>query len=312
MEDKNKKRKKGWFVQTGQKRSFDGKKGILITCNKNTEKMSMRELFNLFSEYAEKLYPDLDHEISNANETEQKDTSIEEELQKEIEELKNEQQNKGTKKKNFESYDTGCSGMWFMAINSDVIEPVAFVKSIFDDIEKTKETKTRFTHRMIPVSNTCVAKDAQIMKMAKQMVDPIFNSGDPPKTFAILAKTRNNNDLKKMLLIKDIFQLVNHDNKVDLKNPEWSIIVEVIKKTCCMCITQEYNRYRKFNIRFPEENVKKATGKRSKEEMQNQNSEEQDAEPKKLKQDISTTESVVLESKTIPEALPQEIENTVL
>jgi tRNA acetyltransferase TAN1 len=41
---------------------------------------------------------------------------------------------------------------------------------------------------------------------------------------------------------------MNPENKVDLTNPELTIIVEVIKTVCCLSVVPDYALYRKYNL----------------------------------------------------------------
>lgn len=41
---------------------------------------------------------------------------------------------------------------------------------------------------------------------------------------------------------------LNPKNKVDLTNPELTIIVEVIKAVCCLSVVRDYTLYRKYNV----------------------------------------------------------------
>ena len=51
---------------------------------------------------------------------------------------------------------------------------------------------------------------------------------------------------------------LNPKNKVDLTNPELTIIVEVIKAVCCLSVVKDYTLYRKYNV---QEVVKEDTPK---------------------------------------------------
>ena len=51
---------------------------------------------------------------------------------------------------------------------------------------------------------------------------------------------------------------MNPENKVDLTNPELTIIVEVIKTVCCLSVVPDYSLYRKYNL---QEVVKEDTPK---------------------------------------------------
>lgn len=41
---------------------------------------------------------------------------------------------------------------------------------------------------------------------------------------------------------------MNPENKVDLTNPELSIIVEIIKSVCCVSVVRDYTLFRKYNL----------------------------------------------------------------
>lgn len=51
---------------------------------------------------------------------------------------------------------------------------------------------------------------------------------------------------------------LNPKNKVDLTNPELTIIVEVIKAVCCVSVVKDYALFRKYNV---QEVVKEDTAK---------------------------------------------------
>lgn len=41
---------------------------------------------------------------------------------------------------------------------------------------------------------------------------------------------------------------MNPLNKVDLTNPELSIIIEIIKSVCCVSVVTDYTLFRKYNL----------------------------------------------------------------
>lgn len=60
------------------------------------------------------------------------------------------------------------------------------------------------------------------------------------------------------LTIAGLVGKLNPKNKVDLTNPELTIIVEVIKAVCCLSVVKDYTLYRKYNV---QEVVKEDTPK---------------------------------------------------
>ena len=59
----------------------------------------------------------------------------------------------------------------------------------------------------------------------------------------------NKTDLSLWFLnIAGLVGKLNPKNKVDLTNPELTIIVEVIKAVCCISVVKDYTLYRKYNV----------------------------------------------------------------
>lgn len=46
----------------------------------------------------------------------------------------------------------------------------------------------------------------------------------------------------------DIVAFKNVQHKVDLKNAELSVVVEIIKGLCCLTVLPDYNELKKFNL----------------------------------------------------------------
>lgn len=41
---------------------------------------------------------------------------------------------------------------------------------------------------------------------------------------------------------------LNPENKVDLNNPQYTIVVEIIKNVCCLSVVRDYVLFRKYNL----------------------------------------------------------------
>lgn len=41
---------------------------------------------------------------------------------------------------------------------------------------------------------------------------------------------------------------LNSENKVDLTNPEYTVVVEIIKAVCCLSVVKDYVLFRKYNL----------------------------------------------------------------
>ncbi|XP_062289451.1 THUMP domain-containing protein 1 [Scomber scombrus] len=220
-----------------------GMQGILITCNMNERKCTA-EAYNLLSEYADELFgPEKLQDSSEEEEGDEED--VEEALKKEVAQLKT----SGVKQeRRFQALDSGANNVIF--IKTKNLDSDKLVHHILSDLHTTKKKKSRVILRMLPVTGTCKAFQEDMVKYLTEFLEPWFkapNSG----TYQIAFKARNSSHNKRDEIIKSIAGLVgklNPKNKVDLTNPELTVIVEVIKNVCCLSVVKDYALYRKYNV----------------------------------------------------------------
>uniref|UniRef100_UPI003AAAA087 THUMP domain-containing protein 1 n=1 Tax=Centroberyx gerrardi TaxID=166262 RepID=UPI003AAAA087 len=224
-----------------------GMQGILITCNMNERKCTA-EAFNLLNEYADKLYgperlQDCDRSSSEEEEGDEDDADAA--LKKEVAQL---QASTVKLKRRFQALDSGANNVIF--IRTQNLEPDKLVHHILSDLHTTKKKKSRVILRMLPVNGTCKAFQEDMEKYLTTFLEPWFKTPNCA-TYQIAFKARNSSHNKRDEIIKSIAGLVgklNPKNKVDLTNPELTIIVEVIKAVCCISVVPDYTLYRKYNV----------------------------------------------------------------
>lgn len=249
MGDSSQKRKKSYYFNPKKRKEYNlepGLKGFLCFCNFR-EKDCLREAMNLLEEYNNKLTSitsNATHETkkSEINEA-SSDDEIEDALSKEIEEVKN----ITSRKKLFQVVESGAKNILF--IRSTVDDPVKIAYSIIRHIAETKEQKTRFLLRLIPVEKTCKANLHDIKENIDVLVEKYFN--DESKTFSVVYNHRNNNSLNRDEVIKEIAAIVDSKNKthsVNLKQPQLAIIVEVIRGMCLLSVVPDYIKFKKYNL----------------------------------------------------------------
>ncbi|KAM4698525.1 THUMP domain-containing protein 1 [Rhinophrynus dorsalis] len=227
-----------------------GMQGILITCNMN-ERKCVSEAYSLLNEYGDLLYgaeqlTEKDDRQSESEEEEEEDgDDVEAALKKEVDEIRT-----STEKnlRRFHSVESGANNVVF--IRTQNVEPEMLVHHILKDMYMTKKKKTRVILRMLPVSGTCKAFPEDLKKYAEKFFEPWFKA--PNKgTFRIEYKARCNNHMNRDEVIKDLAGIVgnqNPENKVDLSNPEYTIVVEIIKNVCCLGVVKDYILFRKYNL----------------------------------------------------------------
>ncbi|XP_060947893.1 THUMP domain-containing protein 1 [Limanda limanda] len=224
-----------------------GMEGILITCNMNERKCTA-EAFNLLSEYAEELLgPEKLQENTggSSSDEEAEEEDVEVALKKEVAQLK---ASGAKQQRRFQAMESGANNVIF--IRTQNLESDKLVHHILSDLHTTKKKKSRVILRMLPVTGTCKAFQDDMVKYLTTYLESWFKTPNCA-TYQIAFKARNSSHNKRDEIIKSIAELVgklNPNNKVDLTNPELTIIVEVIKTVCCLSVVKDYSLYRKYNV----------------------------------------------------------------
>lgn len=127
------------------------------------------------------------------------------------------------------------------------VEPATFVHRILADAtEDPRRKRTRYTKRLSPMTVTGRASEEGLAKVAEEVLAPHFHqephvsrkvrsshsletvsSSTHIRQFAIRPTLRNHNVLKRDALIQQVAAAVGHGHKVDLKNYDLLILVEV-------------------------------------------------------------------------------------
>ncbi|XP_012867227.1 PREDICTED: THUMP domain-containing protein 1 [Dipodomys ordii] len=233
----------------GSRQLEPGLQGILITCNMN-ERKCVEEAYSLLNEYGDDLYGpekfvEKDQQPSGSEEDDDDDDDVESALKKEVGDIKASTE---MRLRRFQSVESGANNVVF--IRTLGIEPEKLVHHILEDMYKTKKKKTRVILRMLPISGTCKAFLEDMKKYAETFLEPWFKA--PNKgTFQIVYKSRNNGHMNREEVIKELAGIVaslNSENKVDLTNPQYTVVVEIIKAVCCLSVVKDYMLFRKYNL----------------------------------------------------------------
>lgn len=181
-----------------------------------------------------------------------KKANIESLLEEEVAELRD------VKQARFTSVDTGCAGVVFIRmLSKDMTNestekgPTQVVQSIVENCITMKKPLTRFCLRFLPIEVTCYASTEEVKKMAEQCLLRHFPVVDKDKAlkFAVVYEARANSSVDRMEMINTIAKLVGQPHSVDLKNPDKTILVQVVKTVCAIGVVSNYKQYAKYNIR---------------------------------------------------------------
>ncbi|XP_006637038.1 THUMP domain-containing protein 1 [Lepisosteus oculatus] len=225
-----------------------GMQGILITCNMNERKCTA-EAYSLLNEYADELYGPEKFTEEEEGDSDGEDWGDEDDAEAAVKkEAKQITMATQKRERRFQALASGANNVVF--IRTQNIDPAKLVYHILQDLHTTKKKKSRVILRMLPVSGTCKAFIEDMEKYLTTFLEPWFKSPSQG-TFQIVFKARNSSHAKREEVIKVLGGLVgklNPKNKVDLTNPEYTIIIEIIKTVCCVSVVQNYVLFRKFNV----------------------------------------------------------------
>ena len=149
----------------------------------------------------------------------------------------------------FQVYDSGCKGLIFIGIRHK-IDILLFVRRFMELLASSelKWPKECFIERILPIQKTCEATIPKIVDTFKPMIQEYLGEEKEGQiTWGIVAHHRNNAEISRRGLIDSIAALVPSKHPVELSKPTITIIVEVIKSTCCIAFTRDFNELAKYN-----------------------------------------------------------------
>lgn len=158
-----------------------------------------------------------------------------------------------------------------------VWDPVMTVRRVLDDLRRgdSGAPSSRFVTRMIPIQATCFTNEAEIRHVARELFltkvtlangDSCSTSKDTATsstptvekpaitTFAIQVKRRICSHLKSQIVIEWIAKEAPKEWKVNLSDPNYTLVVEICKTLCCMSIVENLKEYGNFNLVITREN----------------------------------------------------------
>ncbi|OJA19977.1 hypothetical protein AZE42_04215 [Rhizopogon vesiculosus] len=129
------------------------------------------------------------------------------------------------------------------------IDPVKLVMKHVESVQRTGVTRTKYTHRLTPISGSCVANIPELHSLCRRTIEAFSaqekSEGSPYK---VELRVRNHNTLTRMEIIQEVAKCMPENYVVDLDNPEVFVLVEVFKSICGMSIVEDYYRFQKFNV----------------------------------------------------------------
>ncbi|KAF9243429.1 hypothetical protein BU15DRAFT_86400 [Melanogaster broomeanus] len=225
---------------TWAKRTIDGP-GVWASCVKGKEKQTVGELYDLFESLASELWPTEGRDQTEghrSSEDEDLGGDLEAQVARELAAIK-----RPRIEKRFANCQTNTPCVVFISCRPPV-DPVKLIMTHAENVRKTGVTRTKYTHRLIPVSGTCVANLSEIHSLCRRT----FSDPTQAHKYKIELRTRNHNTLTRMDIIQEVAKCMPGHYMVDLDDPEVFILVEVFKSVCGVSILRDYYKLQKFNV----------------------------------------------------------------
>ncbi|KAL9327806.1 hypothetical protein ACSQ67_002809 [Phaseolus vulgaris] len=184
--------------------------------------------------------------VKQCSKTNVEEKSIDKLIEEEFKEL-------GDKnKRRFVKLDSGCNGVVFVQMKKKDGDrsPKDIVHRIVTSAASTKKHMSRFILRILPIEVSCYASKEEISRAMKPLVEQYFPvETQNPHKFAVLYEARANTGVDRMEIIDAVAKSVPEPHKVDLKNPDKTIVVEIAKTVCLIGVIEKYKELSKYNLR---------------------------------------------------------------
>ncbi|CAA2987000.1 THUMP domain-containing 1 [Olea europaea subsp. europaea] len=155
-------------------------------------------------------------------------------------------------KRRFSSLDSGCNGVVFVQMRKRDGDPCPkdIVQHMMTSLASTRKHVSRFLLRVLPIEMTCYASDEEIRRAIKPVIEQFFPiETQNPLKFAVLYDARANTGVDRTKIIDAVAKSVPSAHKVDLSNPDVSIVVQIVKTICLIGIVEKYKELAKYNVR---------------------------------------------------------------
>lgn len=172
--------------------------------------------------------------------------SVDRLIEDELEELKDKS------KRRFNYLDSGCNGVVFVQMRKrdEDPSPKEIAQRMIITAAETKKHMARFILRILPIEVSCYASEEEISRAIKPLIAQYFpKETETPYKFAVLCEARANSGFEKMKIIDAVAKSVPEPHKVDLTNPERTIVVQIAKTVCCIGVVEKYKELAKYNLR---------------------------------------------------------------
>ena len=237
-----------------------GSAGVVVTCDQGKERNASRDLVRNLNDAYERVFPD---ERRPERPADASGTNVADALAAELKDLKETDADEDAKR--FKPLNLDFKACMFVTMRADAAKkapPSRLVHEMLVKIRDRDQDAPRSRHgiRLIPCDTVCFAGIDEIKKALAPLIAEHFpvpsetdanaNDAASTKTFAVTFASRANSSMRRADVIPAVAELVPPPHKVDLTRPDLTIMVEVMKGTCCLAVVKDYYGLLKYNARL--------------------------------------------------------------
>lgn len=178
-------------------------------------------------------------------EKEHKSCTAQDGLEAEILAMKKESNNGSSGR--FQPLDTGVKGYVLIKLLDPKMNAIALVKSILEQVHRTKESVSRYIIRLLPLEMIAASTVDNIEKQVKVLLEKRLEGFKNSNTFGIALKQRQIK-LEKDDIIAKCAALFPKEYKVNLSNPDVTLLIEVFCTSFGISLLSDYGAMKKYNV----------------------------------------------------------------
>lgn len=226
-------------------------RGVIVTCDGGKERAAARDVARNLEDIVRAMRDESaanDSVDASATVRDERVTSAGagDELERELAELRE-------RTPEFHEVPLDLRACTFVAASSEVTDNFDVADIVRRELERVKASgmaRSRYVLRLVPVDAVCFAGAEEIAEAAKPLIEKHFPA-DKEQTFAISVERRANSEVRRMDVINGIAnQIEQPRNKVNLSEPDVTIMVEIIKGIACLSVVRDYEKLFKYNVRL--------------------------------------------------------------
>lgn len=253
----------------------------MLTCDEGREKKSAEEMVNWLTKIADEKYPrNGSAKPIGSDGEEAAGASIADALELELKQLRESKASKSTGAERFTVADTDGRAMAILRCRDKTLPLVALITHMMEDTLDSGEKNTRYTNRVIPLEKTVYSTMENFKPIAKASIEMFFGNqrvsetqsaqevqsssvsegskkrreiegkGDL-KTYAVFFKHRGKNKkMDRMECINTAVEFMPKDMKVDLDNPDVTVVVQIIGRITGVSVIRDFKKLSEFNVRM--------------------------------------------------------------